>query len=443
MNCFSILNQKASCSRLSIAIRVVVILAFYLTVSGDSNAQSITDALDDLRKTRLTLDALQNETPPQRPSFEPPATEASLSKVAFPEKPAKKSNKTALSLDSLGGDDTTVGLGNSEASKAGVKSKVATDVGSNDWHDNLRQTIDLSFRPVYSGPTGRFGVVSAVGLDLLKIFSNKEGDWGVLTLQPYLLRIDNIDFPNQSVFEDRHDFELQYRIFNFNYTGFERGKPNLRIGHFELPFGLEHVNNTNGTIRDFTHLQNFGIDTDWGVSLNGDASSVEYEVGLTRGSGNKFRSREDPFVLAGRVGTPRSDPVAIGVSALHGEFLQFDGAGGTIRRSRVGIDGTWSDEKYIWLGELSAGFEDDNRAYTGLIEADWYNRDETLLVYNQLVVRGIGDTTGWDTEVRHALGFRRECCRHLAISGQINHYFDRLGPLSRGTEIQWQARYRF
>ena len=427
----------------------MIILAVFVATPNVANAQSFADELGKLRKTRLTLDALSQPSKstlessstlqPLRPSFEPEEPAAVLAK-----RTSSEGSKTTLSLDLLDEQETTAELGgDSKGTTPGAKSKVAADVGSNDWNDNLRQAIDLSFRPVYAGPTGRFGVVSAIGLDVLKIFSNKEGDWGVLTLQPYLLRNDNVDFLNQSVFDDRHDFDLQYRIFNFNYTGFERGKPNIRIGHFELPFGLEHVNNTNGTIRDFTHLQNFGIDNDWGISLNGDASSVEYEVGLTRGSGNKFRSREDPFVLAGRVGTPRSDPVAIGVSALHGEFLQFDAGGGTIRRSRVGIDGTWSDEKYIWLGELSAGFEDDNRAYTGLLEADWYNKDETLLVYNQFVVRGIGDTAGWDTEVRNSIGFRRECCRHLAISGQVSHFFDRLGPLSRGTEIQWQARYRF
>ena len=347
------------------------------------------------------------------------------------------SGKKTLSLDSLdssGGDEGTA---------ASQKSVLSSSTESGGWHDNLRRTIDLSFRPVYSGPTGDFGVTAVIGLDLLKVFTNDEGDWGVLTLQPYFTRIDNVNILNETQFDDRHDFALDYRICNFNYTGAGKGKPNFRIGHFEVPFGLEHVVNTNGTIRDFTHLLNIGFDGDWGVSLNGETQGIEYEAGLTRGSGNNFRSRDDPFVFAGRVGTPQGDPIAIGVSALHGEILQFGPAGGTSRRTRVGIDGIWSDEKYVWLGELSAGFQDDDRAYTALLECDWYNQDESLLIYNQLVVRGLGSTAGWDTETKHSLGFRHQCNQHWAFSGQVSHFFDRFGTDSRGTEIQWQARYRF
>ena len=351
---------------------------------------------------------------------------------------------TTLSLDSLDDEHGDSKAAKSHSKKTGLTDKtVANKTGPSGWQDNLRKAIDVSLRPVYSGPSGDFGAVTVVGLDLLKVFTSDEGDWGVLTLQPYFTRIDNFDPLNLSVFDDRHDFELVYRICNFNYTGRGKGKSNFRVGHFEVPFGLEHVINTNGTIRDFTHLLNIGFDSDWGVSMNGESNGIEYELGLTRGSGNNFRSRDDPYIVAARVGTPRSDPVAIGVSALHGEVLQFDAAGGTSRRTRVGIDGVWADEKLIWLGELSAGFEDLNRAYTGLIEADWYNRDESLLIYNQFVVRGIGPATGWDHEVRNSIGFRRQCNSQWAISGQVSHFFDRLSTASRGTEIAWQWRYRF
>lgn len=388
------------------------------------------------QKSRLSLDLLGD---PKPSNVSQKKTTLSLDSLVG-EKPRTSTKKTTLSLDSLNGEESS--LGNASSAASVNTSALADSWTPQQWSDNLRQTIDLSFRPVYSGPTGNFGAVSVVGLDLLKTFTSKDGDWGVLTLQPYFTRIDNIDAPNQTIFDDRHDFELVYRIFNFNFLGAKKGEPNFRIGHFELPFGLEHTNNTNGTLRDFTHLLNFGLDGDWGFSINGETTGIEYEAGLTRGSGNKFRSRSQPFILAGRVGTPTDEPIYIGVSAMHGEILQFDTAGGTSRRTRVGIDGVWSDEKYVWLSELSAGFQDDDRVFTALLERDWYNEDETLLVYHQFVIRGLG-TDSWDSEVRHSFGFRRQCNRHWAISGQVSHFFDRIEPASRGTVIQWQGRYRF
>lgn len=430
MDNFSKIVQRTS-PFLRLAFTCLATVTFM--ASGTASIYARMQSPNASQKSQLSLDLLEIESTQRSTRRTNPFNNSASGSSS------SKSKKTTLSLDSLDDNGGSSETGSSNTAKTELKDET-TNKG---WRDNLRQTVDVSFRPVYSGPTGNFGVVTAVGVDLLKVFSNKDGDWGVLTMQNYLTRIDNINPPNQTQFDDRHDFELVYRIFNFNYTGAGRGKPNFRIGHFELPFGLEHVNNTNGTIRDFTHLLNFGLDTDWGVSLNGATSGIEYEVGLTRGSGNNFRRRDDPFIIAGRVGTPRDDTVALGVSALHGEVLQFGPLGGTSRRTRVGIDGTWSDEKFVWLGELSAGFQDNDRAYTALLEADWFNRDESLLIYNQLVVRGIGSTTDWDNEVRHSIGFRRQCDRHWAYSGQLSHFFDQLGSLSRGTEVVWQARYRF
>lgn len=433
MNCKSHI-YRSRLIRKARAITLFVAFAITTFIADSVAGQATSSNTIARQKSNLSLDLLNSSGSGSSQSTRRKLTSGAVIGESATEK------KTTLSLDSLGSEKTKGS--DSAQSVDSNTSELSDDWTPQEWKDNLRQTIDLSFRPIFSGPTGDLGAISVIGFDLLKVFTSKEGDWGVLTLQSYLTRIDNTTPLNQTTFDDRHDFELVYRIFNFNFLGGKKGAPNFRIGHFELPFGLEHTNNTNGTIRDFAHLLNFGLDNDWGVSINGETSGIEYEVGLTRGSGNKFRSRHQPYILSGRAGTSRDKPIYIGVSALHGEILQFNSPLETSRRTRVGIDGVWADEKYVWLGELSAGFQDDDRVFTALLERDWYNEDETLLVYHQFVIQGLG-TESWDSEARHSLGFRRQYDRHWAFSGQISHFFTRFGPESRGTEIQWQGRYRF
>ena len=362
------------------------------------------------------------------------------------DKPVAKGTKetSELSLDDL---DSKSDVGDGDGDDQEQKSQEASTSGG--WKDNLRFTVDVAVRPTYFGPTGDFGNAAFVGIDLHKVITSEDGDIGTLTLQPFLVRNDNIQNAPQSIFEDPHDWAIEWRIFNFNFTKYGKGKTNFRIGHFELPFGLEQIVNTNGTLRDFTHFQNFGIKNDWGVSFNGENKNVEYEVGLTRGSGNFYRRRDDPFVVSGRIGTSRNEPIVLGLSALHGETLNFDSLGGTTRRSRVGADLTVASEKFVYLSEISAGVENDDPVFTGLFEIDAYNNDETLLFYNQFVVRGIEQSNDWDFEVRDSIGIRWQPNSHWALSTQLTHFFDVLGtasvfsPARRGTSLQVQARYRF
>ncbi len=362
-----------------------------------------------------------------------------------------KSSVQELTLDSLGKSAGSKAAENSSSDfslsmldQAGSTSEASnlTDFTPQSWEDNLRFTVDLAYRPSFSGQTGSFGGLGFAGIDLHKVFTDKQGDWGTLILQTYLTRIDNVPAP-QSGFDDDSDFELVNRITNFNFTRYGKGKTNFRIGHFEVPFGLEQIVNTNGTLRDYTHTQNFGLKSDWGVTFNGEANDVEYELGLSRGSGNVWRRRDDPFVVAGRIGTSRQEPVVLGLSVFYGDVLSFGPDGGTVERGRVGADFTFADEKLIWMAELSAGFEDKERAYTALLEVDWTDSTESLLAYNQIVLRGFGRDDGWDNELRNSLGVRWTPDQHWAASGQLSHFFDSLGPERRGSVLEFQLRYRF
>ena len=457
----------------------ILILIISAPTLGLLTQENQISALDTNRKSSRRIQALPDSvSPAPRPPKPRPLTANSFTTSAPKTSPPKNDSATSLlDLSALKGDDESAPpapIDDSSDNIAGSKKETSQlslddldsksaksgsgglsgedddlELGESDapdslgWKDNLRFTVDISTRPTYFGPTGDLGNVAFIGIDLHKVITSENGDIGTLTLQPYLARIDNAPAEPRSNFDDPHDWALQWRIFNFNYTEHGKGKTNFRIGHFELPFGLEQIVNTNGTLRDFTHFENFGIKNDWGVSFNGENKEVEYELGLTRGSGNFYRRRDDPYVVSGRIGSSRDNRVVLGLSGLHGEILNFDPSGGTVRQSRLGLDMTIADEKFVYLSEFSAGVVDDDPVFTGLFEIDTYNRDETLLAYNQFVVRGIEQANDWDFEVRDSIGLRWHPDSHWTLSAQVSHFFDVMGTARRGTAFELQARYRF
>ncbi|MCH2106393.1 MAG: hypothetical protein MK291_07120, partial [Planctomycetes bacterium] len=154
------------------------------------------------------------------------------------------------------------------------------------WSEVVRNDVrfrwDLSTRGVHAAGVDRTGLMTAFGADIHKVFSSPAGDIGTLRLQGYALRADGLPM-TPPLFDSAHDWEWTYRFFDFNYTRYSSQGVNLRVGHFEVPYGLEQTQSTNGTLRDYFSKTNLGIKADWGLSLNGASATHEYEVGLTRG----------------------------------------------------------------------------------------------------------------------------------------------------------------
>ena len=145
---------------------IVILCAASLVVGQEpkSDAQAFSlDALDDLGK---------DTGPNQKSATQQAADQNSSGSSEF----------SLKMLDEPGAGD--------EGNQLDEQSRPAEFSGQS-WTDNLRFTVDLSYRPVYSGRTGDFGGLGFVGIDLHKVFSDKEGDWGTLTLQTYLTRADN------------------------------------------------------------------------------------------------------------------------------------------------------------------------------------------------------------------------------------------------------------
>ena len=306
--------------------------------------------------------------------------------------------------------------------------------------DNARLAIDVSARPFYNTRTDEWYSAHFLGIDLHKVFSNSSGDWGTLILQPYLTRLDSPMHP--PFFEDSHDLELVWRIANLNYTGLAAGKLSFKVGHLELPFGLEHDVNTNGTLRDYMHGRNLGVKADWGGSINGVLDTFRYEVALTRGTGNEWSSRGDPHLLSGRIATVREGAVVVGVSGLHGEVQKTALPGNTLRRTRIGVDASWELPLVTLRAELSGGRDGNDDVINGVAEIDWSNPDETILVYDQVQFFNTDGASGPQDAVKNHLGVRWTPDRHWALSVQwVQDLTVMLG--NTAGVYQFQLRFRF
>ena len=306
------------------------------------------------------------------------------------------------------------------------------------WSEELRNDVrfrwDLSSRAVHSAGVERTGLLTAFGADIHKVFSSPAGDIGTLRLQGYALRADGLPM-TPPFFDSAHDWEWTYRFFDFNYTRYASEGVNLRVGHFEVPYGLEQPQSTNGTLRDYFSKTNLGIKADWGLSLNGQSSTHEYEVGLTRGSGNLYKDLEENYVFAGRVGTSREESLSLGASFMSARLA----AGGLARRERLGVDVVWSAPAATVLGELNVGSDEDVDITTGLFEVNVASPDERKLAYTQL----LGTDSDGDDKYWLNLGALHNFGDGLTLSGQWQVDLDAREGSQRGEGFMVQLRCRF
>jgi hypothetical protein len=310
--------------------------------------------------------------------------------------------------------------------------------------ENLRWAIDLSVRGGYSTLSDAFESEQNLGLDLHKVFSGATRDWATVVFQPYLVRIDNAErFP--AFFEGPNDWEFTLRNAYVEFKLMPSSQLNFRVGHVEVPFGLETAIDTHGTLRQLITGQNLGVKPDWGAGLNGSFETFRYDVFLSRGSGMEYLGSGDPFALTARVSTSRDSESILGapgygVSLFYGEVL---GRSGVTERSRVAADALWQFGPFGALFELSTGRDESVDVVNGLAELNWQSPGEVFMVYAQSKNLNRQMPSGWDDAWVVASGLRFAPDAHWALSAQFERDVRQFGVGKRRGFFTLQARYRF
>jgi hypothetical protein len=251
--------------------------------------------------------------------------------------------------------------------------------------DNTRWAIDASSRYTDTTKANDHHEVFAqhvVGFDFYSKIVNHGRDVATIVFQPYWIELNNRVSP-PSFFSDGNDGALNWRIANINYTGLSRGGFNIRAGHFEVPFGLEQNIDSNGTLRQFT-ASDRNIKADWGASINGVLPSIEYEIALTRGTGNNITNdsidNTDPSITSGRIGTLSTLNTIWGFSFLDGDIVSGNN---TVARRRIGIDWTHYYNHWEFISEISTGDNGDTDTNNAFFEIAWNNPSHNVKIYNQ------------------------------------------------------------
>ncbi len=318
--------------------------------------------------------------------------------------------------------------------------------------DNARLTLDLSARGIVDTGEGDTSSLGAIGIDYHKIISGRSVDLATARVQIYLNRGDDLERRGEYL-DDDDDWGIEYRFVDLTYTGLGRGKPYLRVGHFEVPFGLESFIDTNGTVRQTLISEVVGLKDDWGAAIGGELSEFNYEAALTRGTGQEIEFDSDLFAVSGRVGTPTTRARGIGLSGFWGRVE--DARAGARRaalgssdgvefdRTRVALDARLEHGRWGLLGEAGGGFDDGDPAWYAFVEGNLRDPRETTLAYAQLRVRGLGVGDEWDEGVDLVGGVRYRPDSHWTLSAE---YVQTLDPFRRGDiggQLVVQLRYRF
>ena len=314
--------------------------------------------------------------------------------------------------------------------------------------EKIRHTLDLSVRTVKTAENDP-AQLAFVGLDLHRVVSTSSEDRATLTLQPYLAFVQNgsaqWDTPPQKhpLFDGSNDWAIQWRNFNANFKILQNGSLNVRLGHIEVPFGIEYPIDTNGRALDYAHGANFvGIKADWGASLNGITGGYEYELAFLRGSGNGYESEsisgETPYFISGRIGTDRNADVGIGLSALRGNLLTP--SRDLVERRRFALDAQYYLRNFAVLGEVAAGSNgglstDTVDVFQIFSEVNWRSLRNTSQVWLQFLNRSIDPNH--HRELRAGVAWVP--MQKITLSGQLTR---NIAPTTANT-ILIQIRYRY
>ena len=306
---------------------------------------------------------------------------------------------------------------------------------------NARAAIDVAGRYTTAIGQPEDSGTLFMGIDALKVLQGPRGDLGRITVQLYMTKLVGAEaIPGP--FDGEDDAELIFRNVHADFRVLPGRALALRVGHFEVPFGLEYVIETNGTLHQITSGANLGVKGDWGVAAHGIVSDFEYEVALQRGGGNSWKTNDSPYIASGRVGTRRDRRLSGGISVLNGAVHSYASPLDPVERSRLGVDLRWIGGRYEVLGEYSLGETDGQDTSLGFVELDYLARDGAWIAYSQYRRSTTETTSGTESSSSVALGWRYEPNNDLAFSFQYARPIHTTNASASDGSLSLQVRRR-
>ena len=183
--------------------------------------------------------------------------------------------------------------------------------------------LELQAVGAYSTASDRFELFSlmpddvmqkpSIGFDLVRRFSGKGGDLGVLAVQARL------------AYDQEGDHPLEPQLYNAYFR--LKAKPfNIWAGHSRPALGISSVLDSHALLLPAPPMLGYGFDRDWGVGLERDYAWGGAALSLTAGSGMPLYFKGN-YLAAARVfkGVLARDNYSLGLSLSYGKILDTMG----------------------------------------------------------------------------------------------------------------------
>jgi len=304
--------------------------------------------------------------------------------------------------------------------------------------DNLRVSLDASARINSNIATSNTSRIYALGLDSHKVFSAADGDIGYAVAQLYFTKLSN-QTPYPFLFDSSDDHQFVVREAHLNYTAGPSWLPNIRVGHFTLPFGLEESIDTNGRLLDYYHGKNLGTKLDWGLGLNKVLSKVEYNISYTMGGKDQPKIINNSYVFSGRIGSLSHLDSIIGLSFLNAKI-------DNVHRKWLALDWQYYWQTWGFLAELALGKDDSlqhqwrNEQYS-LFELSKTSINNQLKVYGQYIFTNREGPSNTHQLINIGLSYQVDAAFELSLSSRRQLSSPETG--NKQNLVRLQLRYRY
>jgi hypothetical protein len=331
---------------------------------------------------------------------------------------------------------------------------LVTDTNHQLSFENHRLSFDLnSILQESTQDASSWGWWNEIGVDYYKKIRVGNRDVAKVLLQVNWATLDNYPRP-PGFFEGMDDGgELVLRNNYIDFSLDNLNKFNLKIGKFELPYGLETSVATQKELRQVLTVKNIGVKADWGVEFHGLFEKYKYQVAIMRGSGSDVTSLNLPRIsLPGHIVSARFGTISGSESIYGGE----NGYGASFFNASIPV-GELSDNKELWrigldgqsyrgpfgvLAELNYGQDGNIDIFNAFVESNYVTPVESLLVYSQFRTLS-RKVISWDDSNSVALGVRYEISRNFTLSAQWNRSINDSESQSVGDFWTIQSRWRF
>lgn len=212
--------------------------------------------------------------------------------------------------------------------------------------------------------------LNSVGIDYYHAFGNVEGN---------NFRLAYVNLHTNLAFDAQLDlFQI---VFLDAYMRWKARDEDtfLLTGQFNIPFGMNPIQQPRGTLFMPLEALDLGFKKDWGLAFSSTLHDYWYKVALTMGMGTGLHTPDGSYLVSGRIGSPTYLDFEHGFSLLYGQVPTIRGVTvldpTPIERWRMGLDFIYKFRKRItFLGEAAFGSDHDRNVWGLLGRATYFPR---------------------------------------------------------------------